>query len=145
MSLENWLAEGKLTAHRTGKEEIASLLAVVDRDLADARATGISSDRRFATAYGAALTVAIAALAAGGYRAASEGHHYWAIQSLTYTLDLDAVTVEQFNKFRKKRNISDYERVGVVSRQEMEEMINLAQVLRDKLKAQLKATHPELL
>ena len=145
MSLQSWLNEGKLKAHKTSKSEINQLLAVFDRDLADARVKAISADRRFATAYNAALTVAIAALAASGYRTSGEGHHYWTIQSLAFTLRLDSKTLNKFNKFRQKRNISDYERTDVVSEQEVAEMIALAQALRTAADKWLLENHPELL
>lgn len=145
MSLQSWLSEGKLKSHKTSRSEIDQLLAVFDRDLADARVKGLSADRRFATAYNAALTISIAALAASGYRTSGEGHHYWTIQSLAFTLRLDAKTLNKFNKFRQKRNISDYERTDVVSEQEVAEMIALAQIIRTAADKWLHENHPELL
>jgi hypothetical protein len=48
----------------------------VDRDLADAAIPALSEDRRFATAYNAALQTAKMAIACAGYRVASvPGHH----------------------------------------------------------------------
>ncbi len=79
MSLEDWLNKGRLRAHKSSRSEIARLLAIFERDMADAQSDAISIDRRFATAYNAALMVSVAALAASGYRAAGEGHHYWNI------------------------------------------------------------------
>jgi len=145
VSLQSWLSEGKLKSHKTSRSEIDQLLAVFDRDLADARVKGLSADRRFATAYNAALTISIAALAASGYRTSGEGHHYWTIQSLAFTLRLDAKTLNKFNKFRQKRNISDYERTDVVSEQEVAEMIALAQIIRTAADKWLHENHPELL
>lgn len=51
------------------------LLRVADRDLADAEIPQLSSDRRFATAYNAALQMATIALYAAGFRACGAGHH----------------------------------------------------------------------
>lgn len=145
MSLEDWLSEGRLRQHKTSKSEINQLLAVFMRDMADAQPHTISIDRRFATAYNAALTVATAALAASGYRAAGEGHHYWVIQSLAFTLQLDAETIEEFNRFRRKRNTIDYERTGSVSEREVSEMLELARDIRDKLEKWLSGNYPALL
>ncbi len=86
MTLADLVIEGKFKTHKTGKSEISRLFSLFDRDMADAQITGLSIDRRFATAYNAALIVAIAALAASGYRAPNEGHHFWTIQSLAFTL-----------------------------------------------------------
>ncbi len=145
MSLQNWLSEGKLKAHKTSKSEVTQLLSVFNRDLADAQVKTLSADRRFAIAYNAALMVSIAALAAGGYRASGEGHHYWTIQSLAFTIQADARTINKFNKFRQKRNISDYERTDVVSEQEVGEIIALAQELRQSVEKWLRKNHPKLL
>jgi hypothetical protein len=50
--------------------------ALVARDLADAQVAGLSADRRFATAYNAALQTANMAIACAGYRVtAKTGHH----------------------------------------------------------------------
>jgi hypothetical protein len=50
--------------------------ALVARDLADAQVQGLSADRRFATAYNAALQTAKMAIACAGYRVtAKAGHH----------------------------------------------------------------------
>ena len=145
MSLQDWLNEGRLKSHKTSRKEIEQLFAVFDRDKADARAAGLSADRRFATAYNAALMAARAALAACGYRTSGEGGHYWTIQSLAFTLKLDNKAVRKLNKFRQKRNISDYEMTGVVSEQEVSEMVALAQELREVVMSWLEKNHPELI
>ena len=144
MSLQDWLKSGRLKAHKTGGREIAQLLALVDRDLADARINELSADRRFATAYNAALQIATAVLAASGFRASKEGHHYWTIQSLAFTMNLDGKTIEKLDKFRKKRNISDYEMTGMVSEQEVKEMLALAENLGASVLEWLQDNHPEL-
>jgi len=69
--LQRWLDSGALRRHRASGQEVADLLDVVERDLGDAQATVISLDRRFATAYSAALTLATVVLAASGYRVAA--------------------------------------------------------------------------
>lgn len=49
---------------------------LIARDLADAGVAGLSADRRFATAYNAALQAANMAVACAGYRiTARTGHH----------------------------------------------------------------------
>jgi hypothetical protein len=58
MSLENWLKEGRLKGHKTSAREVAELLKLVDWDLADSAIQELSADRRFATAYNAALQLA---------------------------------------------------------------------------------------
>lgn len=145
MSLEEWLANGWLTEHETSKQEIADLLGIVERDLAASQTPNLTPDWRFNIAYNAALQAATAALAAEGYRAARESHHYRVIQSLAYTLGADAGQIRLFDQFRKKRNVGEYGRAGTVSDQEAEEVLALAQALRDDLKEWLHAHHPELM
>jgi uncharacterized protein (UPF0332 family) len=63
---------------------------------------------------------------------------------LAFTIKTDAATITQLDKLREKRNISDYERAGLVSEQEAEEMITLAKQLRHDVKQWLKAHYPRL-
>ena len=145
MSLSDWLKAHWLTEHKTAPQEIADLLSVVDRDLKASAVKGLDDDWRLAIAYNAALQCATAALAACGYRASREAHHHRVIQSLAYTIGAEAQLVAQLEAFRKKRNIGDYERAGLVSRAESNEMVALAQRLRQEVGDWLEANHPELL
>lgn len=145
MSLKNWQLNGWLAAHATSPREIADLLAVADRDLQDCTVSGLSADWRLNIAYNAALQSATAALAACGYRAVREAHHFRVIQSLVYSIDLPATVVTQFDFFRKKRNIGGYERAGMVSDHEADEMLSLAKNIRNKVENWLSENHPELL
>ena len=145
MSLQNWLNNGWLTEHRTSSQEIASLLAVADRDLSDCRTSGLSSDWQLNIAYNAALQTATAALAASGYRAVREAHHYRVIHSLAYTIKADVGLVSLLDQFRKKGNISEYDHVGMISDQEAKEMVDLAIRLRKDVENWLRENHPDLL
>jgi hypothetical protein len=72
--LQDWLKNNWLVKHRTSAEEIASLLAIVERDISNSQVAGLSPDWRLNIAYNAALQAATAALAAAGFRAAREQH-----------------------------------------------------------------------
>ena len=145
MSLAEWERNGWLTAHRTSRNEIRDLLAVVERDLADSEAEGLSADWRMTIAYNAALQAATAALATAGYRASRDQHHYRVIQSLRETLRIDVQTVTVFDAFRKKRNVTGYERIGLVSDADADAMRALAVRLRDDVVAWIKKNYPDLL
>ena len=145
MSLSGWLDRGWLVRRSPDRRETRQLLGIADRDIADAQAKGISADTRLSLAYNAALQMAIAALAAAGYRAAHEAHHYRAIQSLAFTIGPDTDLIDQLDGFRKKRNISDYERAGSVSEHEAQQMLAVAKNLRETVTAWLQSSHPELL
>src|SRR5205807_308274 len=124
-SLKDWLKFGWLKEHKTSPRELADLLAVADRDLIACKTPALHNDWRFNIAYNAALQLASAALAVSGYQAERANHHYRVIDSLSHTLGTDAPTVTQFDTFRKKRNISDYERAGAISDADADEMIVL--------------------
>lgn len=56
VSWQQLLAGNRVRAHTTNKQELDALRSVVERDLRDAALTDLSEDRRFATAYNAALS-----------------------------------------------------------------------------------------
>jgi hypothetical protein len=145
VSLRDWLRNSWLTEHATSPEEIEALLALVERDLANAQITGLSADWKLNIAYNAALQAATASLAASGFRATRDQHHYRTIQSLALTIGWPAERVSQFDRFRKKRNIGGYETAGLVSEQEADEMQRLAAGLRDQVLVWLRTNHPSLL
>jgi hypothetical protein len=145
VSLSDWERNGWVTAHRTTPREIADLFAVVDRDLADSKADGLSPDWALNIAYNAALQTATAALAAAGYRASRDQHHYRVIQSLELTMGADRLLVDRFDAFRKKRNFAGYERAGSVSEGEAREMRELATKIRDDVRAWLRGNHARLI
>ncbi len=144
MSLRDWQKSSWLVEHKSSPEEIAALLAIVERDLANAKVAGLADDWRLSIGYNAALQAATAALAASGFRAAREQHHYRTIQSLTLTVGWPVAKVEHFDRFRKKRNMIGYETAGVASEQEAREMHALAVGLRDDVLAWLRKHHPKL-
>lgn len=120
------------------------LLEVVERDLADSAREGLSADWRMNIAYNAALQAATAALAAAGYRASRDQHHFRVIQSLRETIGADAKLVNILDAFRKKRNLTGYERVGLVSDAEADSIRALALRLRDEVMAWLRKQHAHL-
>lgn len=145
MSLKTWLSNGWLVEHETDSEEIADLLAIAERDLRSCGAEGLDTDNKFSIAYNAALQIATAALAAAGFRASRDAHHYRVIHSLEYTIGVDGIHIDLFDKLRKKRNIGDYIKAGQISGQEVCEMIALAEDMRNKLLEWLRNNYPNLL
>ena len=81
MNLKQWADNGWLKAHTTSREEIGNLLAIVERDLADAE-RDISPDWRFGIAYNAALKLCTVLLNVVGYRASHGLHHYRTLAAL---------------------------------------------------------------
>lgn len=76
MSSKKLLADRKVQRHRTSKSEIDGLREIVSRDLADASLSGLSGDRRFATAYNACLQLSKMCIACAGYRVSVGGGHH---------------------------------------------------------------------
>jgi hypothetical protein len=144
MSLQDWLRNKLITKYRPSASEIAELLHICDRDLEKAKIVELGADWRLSIAHNAAVQIAKAALEAVGYRIRKEGQHYLALQSLAFTIKTDPDTIKQLDKFREKRNISGYERAGLVTEQEAEEMIALAEQLRLDVEQWLRVHHPQL-
>ena len=144
MSLSEWLKNGWLIEHRTSRQEVEHLFRLVDRDLTDCRNPSLSLDWRFNIAYNAALQCAKAALAAAGYRAAKDAHHYRVIQSLKFTLRTKDKIVKKLDAFRKKRNVSEYNHAGAVTAIELDEISVLAGNLRKSVETWIAAEYPGL-
>jgi len=145
MILSEWLKNGWLIEHKTSRQEIGHLLRLADRDLADCRNATLSADWRFNIAYNAALQSAKAALAAAGFRAAKNDHHYRVIESLRFTLNSEDKLIRKLDAFRKKRNLSEYNHAGAVTAVELGEMIVLAEDLRKSVESWIMAQFPSLL
>ena len=146
MSLQQWLDNGWLRNHRTDEQEIANLLQIVDRDLKDARGKSISPDWRFGIAYNAALKLCTILLAAEGYRPERTLQHYRTILAMPEILGQKfKEDVQYLDTCRKKRNIAEYDQIGVISETEAAELLKFAKILRQEVLNWLKANHSGLL
>lgn len=142
MSLQDWLNDKLIEKCDSSAGEIANLLHICDRDLEKAEIAELGPDWRLSIAHNAAVQAAKAALAAKGYRPRKEGQHYLVIQSLAFTLNTNPAVIKQLDKYRQKRNISDYETAGLVTEHEAEEMIELAKKLRYDVEQWLQKFYP---
>ena len=147
MSLKDLLADGRIRPHKTSAKEVADLLRVVDRDLADAGVAQLSTDRRFATAYNAALKLATIALHAAGYsRPAATGHHWATLHVLPEIMGPQSLArADYLDSCRSKRNVTDYDRAGEISNKELREILAEVRRFRADLLAWLGRNHPALL
>ena len=144
MSLETWLANRWLIEHQNSPQEVAELLSLIERDLSDSQSEGLSLDWSFCMAYNAALQAATLALHAAGYRAGRESHHERTIETLRFTLGASPKQVQVLQRYRRKRNTVEYDRVGAVSEQERGEMAEMARELLAEVKKWLGKHHPDL-
>lgn len=143
MTLRKWVNEDRLQPHLTNKQEIQNLFKLVDRDLKDAKIKQLSTDRRFATAYNAALQLATIVIHAGGYRVkGGVGHHWVTILSFPDVMDKNQKTrSDYFNACRAKRNVTDYDRVGEISESDFEELLKEVLAFRKDVSSWLKKNH----
>ena len=146
-TLDVWVSSGSLQRHTTSPQEVADLLTIVERDLAESQTPGLSDDWKLAIAYNAALQATKVALAAAGYRVSSseKGHHFRLVESLRYTVEAPAADVDLLQRMKKKRHVSDYEVAGAVSEREAKEMLELAVRIRGLVMRWLQEHHSHLL
>lgn len=144
--LRQWADNGWLKPHKTSPQEIGGLLAIVRRDLADARGAGISNDWRFGIAYNAALKLCTVLLYAEGYRPDKNLAHYRTLQAMPLILGAthkeDAVYLDTC---RIKRNTVEYDSVGGATAADADELIEFATGLEAEVLAWLKKKYPALL
>jgi hypothetical protein len=144
MSLQSWVASGWLRAHQTSPQEIRELVAMVDRDLADAQGD-ISNDWRFGIAYNAALKLCTILLHASGYRPEKTLQHYRTITALPLILgEQHQADVDYLDACRMKRNTVEYDRVGGATEADVDELVKFAKDLRKEVLDWLRQQHPQL-
>jgi hypothetical protein len=144
MSLPDWLHNRWITADTPSVAGMEELFKAAEQDLIVCRVPDLTPDWRLAIAYTAALRLATAALAASGYRPGHEQQHYRVIQSLAHTIGASPDLIAEFDYFRKKRNISSYERMGTISSGDAEQMTALAEHIKKLVLDWLKENHPDL-
>jgi uncharacterized protein (UPF0332 family) len=124
-------------------------LKVVDtrrRDLADAGIASLSADRRFATAYNAALQAANMAIVCAGYRIMSKvGHHRVSLESAKLVLGKPAHKyADYFDTCRRKRNTIDYTFSNVATETEAKEILVQASQFYREVEDWITKNHPSL-
>lgn len=143
--LNRLLAEGKLRRHRTSPREIADLFNLAQRDIADASVKDVSADRRFATAYEAALNLATITLHCKGYETHGYGHHLNTFEALRETMGQEGETfADYFDVCRTKRGATIYDRAGAISEQEVRELLREVRIFKERVKAWLEKNYPHL-
>jgi hypothetical protein len=145
MTLKNLLGRS-LDAVAPDKAHIGKLLAAAERNIADAKLQGLSTENRFDVAYKAIMQLAMAALNANGYRTMTSkpGHHQTAIQTLPTSVGLAPAKVIVLDALRKQRNLSDYSG-DLVPAAAASECLASALELLVHVRAWLAAHRPDLL
>src|SRR5712692_2920971 len=131
MSWQQLLHNRRVQAHTTSRRELDGLRAIVARDLKDARVSGLSTDRQFATAYNAVLQLAKMAIACAGYRVVGTGHHQTTFEAVELAMGPTVANLASyFDTCRRKRNILDYDNAQVVTESEAQELVQQAEAFR---------------
>ena len=139
------LANNEVQRHKTSKKELDKLRAVIARDLGDASLDGVSADRRFATAYNAALQAAKMAIACTGYRVIGAGHHRISFEVVKLAMGNPAEKYsDYFDRCRRKRNVIDYDEALVASETEAAEMVTKAREFVLLVERWIATAHPSL-
>ncbi len=145
MTLRNLLSERRIRPHDSSAEEIADLFQVVGRDLQDTQVANLSPDRRFTTAYNAALQLATVVLRAAGYRTTGSAHHWVTFHVLPELLPPGEIgRADYFDACRRKRNTADYDAVGMISDAEVKELLGEVGEFRKDVITWLQREHSNL-
>jgi hypothetical protein len=145
MSLQDWANSGWLRSHKTSKQEVQQLMAIVDRDLKDARQKGVSADWRFGIAYNAALKLCTILLYVEGFRPEKTLAHYRTLQALPLILGPEKEDdADYLDTCRTKRNTVEYDYVGGATNSDADELIAYVMKLKIEVLGWLKQNHPDL-
>jgi hypothetical protein len=143
--LRRLLTEGKLRKHKTSAREIADLLGVIERDLADAAVKQLSADRRFAIAYEAALQLATITVYASGYETQGPGHHFNTFLALRETMGTTGQRyADYFDICRTKRATASYDRAGEISETEVQSLTAEVEAFQGEVLSWLRRNHEDL-
>lgn len=145
MTLKLWEKNGWIRPHHSSQQEIAGLLSIVDRDLADSQGK-ISSDWQFGIAYNAALKLCTILLHASGYRPEKTLQHFRTLAALSVILgDERKADTAYLDACRIKRNTVEYDMAGVATEQDAAELLAFAKQFRHDVLDWLKRNHPNLI
>jgi hypothetical protein len=144
MSWKKLLQSNSVHRHTASRQELSDTRRLVARDLADATIPALSEDRRFATAYNAALQTAKMAIACAGYRIASvPGHHRLTFEGAKLSLGKQAEQLaDYFDACRRKRNEIDYTGATIATATEADELVFHAKSFLKMVEEWIETTHP---
>jgi len=143
MSLKEWADSAGLHPHNTNTTEVARLLAIVERDLAEAQGQ-ISTDWRFGMAYNAALNLCAILLYSSGYQAEKDLQHRRTTDALPLILYYRKDDPDYLETCRSKWTTAQYEMVAVVTEQDVSELVEFVKELREDVLYWLQQCHPDL-
>jgi SAV_6107-like HEPN len=146
MSWNKLLQSNRIHRHTSSLQELTEIRRLVARDLADAAIPALSDDRRFATAYNAALQTAKMAIACAGYRVGSvPGHHRLTFEGAKLSIGTQADQLaDYFDACRRKRNEIDYTGATIATTTEAEELLFHAKSFLNLVELWIETNHPAM-
>ncbi|MEA3403368.1 MAG: HEPN domain-containing protein [Armatimonadota bacterium] len=128
MPYEDLLEAGRIRRHRSTADQLIAHLDIAHTRLEDASVEGMSAEGTFLFAYDAARAAAEAVMAVEGYRAASgAGRHEIVFEFLRRAeRSRWADLAVELDEAREKRNYAEYERAGLITRTEADDLLRRA-------------------
>jgi len=130
-NLENLVKVNQLKTEAPDQAEYDSLINSADCRLQDAQYKGLSDISRFTLAYGAAHSLAVAALRWHGYRS---DNRYLVFQCLQHTVGLENAKWQILDICHKQRNLAEYEGHLEITPQLLQELIDITRELLQLVK-----------
>jgi hypothetical protein len=124
--LDNLVKINQLKKEPPDQNEFDGMLGSAKRRLQDVQVDGLSEDSQFALAYGAAHSLALAAMRWHGYRS---DKRYLVFQSLEQTIGLENAKWRVLDKCHKQRNLAEYEGHLEITPQLLQELIEVSKEL----------------
>lgn len=124
MRLERFLSEKKLVEYNPAGKQISDLFELVERDIKDSEIAALSVDRKFISLYSAGQLLATIVLYIRGYRTRGEAHHRTTFEVAKLLLPEETNSMEYLDRCRVLRNKSEYERSGIISKNEITSLRN---------------------
>ena len=146
MTWNELLATGAIVREPTSRDEIRELIQLARVFLGDAGLEGLSDEGRFDRAYGAARTLSVLVIRSQGVRVKSiAGSHRATFLALAAA---DPMTFSSmatyFDRCRSTRNVLNYEHSGVISPEDVIELLARVDEFAKLVHAWLLERHPEL-
>lgn len=125
-NLDNLVKIGKLKLEPPDQIEFDGMISSAKRRLQDTNVVGLSEEGIFSSAYGAAHSLALAAMRWHGYRS---DNRYLVFQCLQHTVGLENIKWRVLDKCHKQRNLAEYEGHLEITPQLLQELITIVEEL----------------
>ena len=130
--LDNLVKTRSLKEEPPDQGQIDGMVRSAKIRLADIEAQGLSEEGKFSSAYGAAHSLALAAMRWHGYRSENR---YLVFQCLLHTVGLDNAKWRVLDKCHNLRNQVEYEGFTEIDPKLLEELIGITRELLTKVEA----------